>query len=339
MTQISAQQVYNQVLADGGTLQQAQVAAALVSGVESDGDPTELSGGIGPAAGLFQYEPGTWAGQGGTAYAPVAQQATWQEQVQVFVNGTKGNNFGAWGPDLVANSGDPNSSSNPSYGYSGAPQPGSRVGNIIAQYGSSWAAGTGGLTPAASPGGSSGSGGSGGGGGTAPNVNVGNQAAAPYVGSVVPGIPAQAPPFPDYTSNPANELGRVVSWVGEFAGYSLFMMIVFLFGAVLMLLGLVMLAVLFASPVAGPIASGVGYATPVGKVGTVFAGIGREAQRKDTSSYSPPTAEGQEQNYTNWLSRQAQESRAQRPQRERTRRAYHVDAKPGDRSDFRRRTP
>ena len=84
------------------------------------------------AAGLFQYEPGTWIGQGGGAYAPVAQDATWQQQVAVFVKGTAGNNFGAWGPDLVANSGDPNSSSNPAYGYTGAPQAGSRVANEIA---------------------------------------------------------------------------------------------------------------------------------------------------------------------------------------------------------------
>jgi Transglycosylase-like domain len=120
-----------QILQDGGSATQAVVGAALASGVESDGDPTELSGGIGPAAGLFQFEPGTWRGAGGGAYAPVAQEATWQQQVQVFVNDTKGNNFGAWGPDLVANSGDPNNPNNSAYGYSGAPQPGSKVYNQI----------------------------------------------------------------------------------------------------------------------------------------------------------------------------------------------------------------
>ena len=123
--QVSPAQVYAQVLAIGGTTVQAQVAAALVDGVESDGDPTELSGGKGPAAGLFQYEPGTWLGQGGGQYAPVAQDASWQDQVAVFVHGTASNNFGVGGPDLVANSGDPNSASNPSYGYTGGPQTGS----------------------------------------------------------------------------------------------------------------------------------------------------------------------------------------------------------------------
>ena len=130
--QVSPAQVYQQVLSIGGTQEQAQVAAALVDGIESNGDPTELSDGKGPAAGLFQYEPGTWIGQGGGKYAPVAQDASWQDQVAVFVNGTAGNNFGAWGPDLSANEGDPNSSSNPNYGYSGAPQAGSAVANKIA---------------------------------------------------------------------------------------------------------------------------------------------------------------------------------------------------------------
>jgi hypothetical protein len=133
----SAQQVYDEVLADGGSATQANVAAALVSGIESDGDPTELAGGKGPAQGLFQFEPGTWssavasAGGAKSGLPGTVGAATWQQQVQAFVAYTKGNNFGAWGPDLVANSGDPNSSSNPAYGYAGAPQPGSKVGNFI----------------------------------------------------------------------------------------------------------------------------------------------------------------------------------------------------------------
>lgn len=135
MANITPQQVYAQVLAMGGTTEQAEVGAALVDGIESNGDPTILSGGVGPAAGLFQFEPGTWRGNGGGTYAPVAQDASWQDQVQVFLNATKGNNFGAWGPDLVSNRGDPNSSSNPAYGYSGGPQPGSEVANKIASLG------------------------------------------------------------------------------------------------------------------------------------------------------------------------------------------------------------
>lgn len=134
MTTVPAATVAQQVLNDGGDTEQAQVAAALVSGVESDGDPTELSGGVGPAAGLFQFEPGTWQGDGGGAFAPVAQDASWQDQVQVFLNATQGDNFHDWGPDLTGQ-GDPNSSSNPSYSYSGAPMAGSPVANAIAKLG------------------------------------------------------------------------------------------------------------------------------------------------------------------------------------------------------------
>jgi hypothetical protein len=128
-----------QVIQDGGSTTQAWVAAALASGVESNGDPTELAGGTGPAAGLFQYEPGTWISNGGGQYAAVAQDATWQDQVAVFVKQTQGDHFGAWGPDLVANSGNPNDPSNSSYGYTGAPQAGSRVANQIAKLASTGA--------------------------------------------------------------------------------------------------------------------------------------------------------------------------------------------------------
>lgn len=134
----TAQQVYAEVLAQGGSVLQGQVAAALVSGIESDGDPKELAGGIGPAQGLFQFEPGTWKGSagGGKGGLPATVgAATWQQQVTGFLNATRGDHFGAWGPDLVANSGNPNSSSNPAYGYAGAPQKGSRVANMIAKLG------------------------------------------------------------------------------------------------------------------------------------------------------------------------------------------------------------
>jgi Transglycosylase-like domain len=134
----SWQEIYTEIISAGGTPEQAAVGSALASGVESSigggyGQPQsqEMSGGVGPAQGLFQFEPSTWIGAGGGVYGPIAGDATWQQQVQVFVNYTKGDNFGAWGPDLVANSGDPNSASNPSYGYSGAPQAGSRVGNVL----------------------------------------------------------------------------------------------------------------------------------------------------------------------------------------------------------------
>jgi hypothetical protein len=72
----------------------------------------------------------------------VAQEASWQDQVAVFVKGTAGDNFGAWGPDLVANPGDPNSASNPNYGYQGAPQTGSKVASTIARDAAAWEAGT-----------------------------------------------------------------------------------------------------------------------------------------------------------------------------------------------------
>jgi len=139
-------QVYQEVLAQGGSQVQAQVAAALVSGIESNGDPQILSGGVGPAQGLFQFEPGTWtggAGGGRNGLPSTVGASSWQQQVTGFINdtgGKGGSNFQAWGPDLMADGGDPNSASNPAYGYTGGPQKGSKVGNIIAQNSASWGA-------------------------------------------------------------------------------------------------------------------------------------------------------------------------------------------------------
>ncbi len=82
----------------------------------------------------------------------------------------------------------------------------------------------------------------------------GGQGGAPYAPSIVPGIPASAPSFPDFTANPYNELSRVLSWTSEFGGWAIFTLLVLLFGAVLLLLGAAMLVVLLAAPVADPVA-------------------------------------------------------------------------------------
>ena len=149
---VSPEDIYSETLALGGSVLQADVATALASGIESGigggyGEPQslELSGGVGPAQGLFQFEPGTWtggAGGGRNGLPGTVAAASWQQQIQGFINdtgGPGGHNFGAWGPDVVADRGDPNSSSNPAYGYSGGVQSGSLVGSIIARSAAFWA--------------------------------------------------------------------------------------------------------------------------------------------------------------------------------------------------------
>ena len=92
-------QVYQQVISQGGSTTQAQVAAALVSGIESNGtlndqNPTST------ASGLFQFLDTTWDNYGGVSHAG---NATFQQQVAKFISesgGPGGNNFYAWAPDL-----------------------------------------------------------------------------------------------------------------------------------------------------------------------------------------------------------------------------------------------
>lgn len=123
MASIPAAQVAKEVKNQGGSDQQAWVAAALVSGIESNGDPTDKNPSS-TACGLFQFLTTTWASNGGAKYAPTACQATWQQQVSVFLTASQGNNFYPWAPDLGGSY-----NGTPIYG----PKSGSAVANKISQ--------------------------------------------------------------------------------------------------------------------------------------------------------------------------------------------------------------
>lgn len=128
MTQIPAAMIAAQVLADGGSLEQAWVAAALASGVESNGDPTDKNPSS-TACGLFQFLDTTWQANGGTGTS--ACSASWQEQVAVFVTasgGPGGNNFYPWKPDFIQGGGPQDYDGKPAP----PPEPGSPVANAIA---------------------------------------------------------------------------------------------------------------------------------------------------------------------------------------------------------------
>ena len=139
----STQEIYDETLTLGGSTLQAEVAASLAGGIESGigggyGAPQsqELAGGVGPAEGLFQFEPQTWtggAGGGKNGLPGTVGAASWEQQIEGFLNdtgGPGGSNFGAWGPDVGG-----------SYGYSGAPTSSSPVGRAIAANAAGWASG------------------------------------------------------------------------------------------------------------------------------------------------------------------------------------------------------
>jgi len=118
-------QIAQQVMNQGGTAAQAYIAAALASGIESNGCTDDKNPGS-SACGIFQFLDTTWQGYGGQGSAC---NASLQQQVAVFLTATSGGNYHDWGPDLVG--GNPN---NPAaYPASvTAPKPGSAVSNAIA---------------------------------------------------------------------------------------------------------------------------------------------------------------------------------------------------------------
>lgn len=123
----TAAQVAQEVKRQGGSDQQAWVAAALVSGIESNGQPTDKNP-TSTACGLFQFLTTTWISNGGGKYAPNACAASWQQQVSVYLTASQGNNFYPWAPDLGGAY-----NGKPIYG----PTPGSKVANKISQLASS----------------------------------------------------------------------------------------------------------------------------------------------------------------------------------------------------------
>ena len=66
------------------------------------------------------------------------------------------------------------------------------------------------------------------------------------------GIPSTPPPTPDQSANPITDIGRDVKWFGQFAAWTIFTALIFLFGMILLLLGMVMLGVVLLGPVVGP---------------------------------------------------------------------------------------
>jgi len=121
VTTVSALQVATEVKNQGGSDEQAWAAAALVSGIESNGSSTAKNP-KSTACGLFQFLTTTWASNGGTKYASTACGATWQQQVSVFLTASQGNNFYPWAPDFGGSY-----NGKPIYG----PASGSPVANVI----------------------------------------------------------------------------------------------------------------------------------------------------------------------------------------------------------------
>lgn len=186
--QTTPTQVAQEVVRQGGSVGQAYVAAALTTGIESNGTTNDKNPSS-TACGLFQFLTSTWLGNGGGNYAPTACAATMEQQVAVFLHATA-NGYGDWRPDLVPGL-DPNSTS--SYGVNvTAPQAGSKVANAIAQLAA------GGLTKVIGP---------------VPNSWVGNTGGA---GGVLPASPT---PIPGLPNQGVNVGGSFQSWQDALTGF------------------------------------------------------------------------------------------------------------------------
>jgi Transglycosylase-like domain len=134
-TQVSASDVAQEILAQGGSKAQAWVGAALVSGIESNGQANDKNP-TSTACGLFQFLTTTWISNGGGQYAPTACAAGWQQQVAVFLTASAGSNFYPWAPDLGGSY-----NGNTSQAAATTPQAGSAVANKIASLAASGLAG------------------------------------------------------------------------------------------------------------------------------------------------------------------------------------------------------
>jgi Transglycosylase-like domain len=98
---LSFGQVEKLIRQAGGSIQQAIIGAGIALGVESGGTTQVRAGGIGPAQGLFQFEPETWEEYAPSGSPSTATGATPAEQAAAFVNAVKSDKgYAPWAPDL-----------------------------------------------------------------------------------------------------------------------------------------------------------------------------------------------------------------------------------------------
>lgn len=96
-------------------------------------------------------------------------------------------------------------------------------------------------------------------------TNIHTHAPAPVTpSSTAPGVPATPPAPPSLGWNPVSDLGSIIAWTTEFAAWGVFTSLVFLLGAVLLLLGVVLLGLVFVAPLTDPITTGIGKVSPSG---------------------------------------------------------------------------
>jgi len=103
-------------------------------------------------------------------------------------------------------------------------------------------------------------------------------------GSILPGVPATAPAAPSIGLNPLTDAANIFSWATQFGAWALFVLIILLFGMILLSLGVLMLVVLLASPVASPVADVVGG----GVVGRATKGVRSSVARGGPGASSGP---------------------------------------------------
>lgn len=101
MPRLTYTQVGELIKQAGGTVDEQTIGAGIAVGAESGGTTTVLAGGVGPAAGLWQFEPTTWRQYAPPGAPSTATQATPLEQAQAFVRDVNANQgYASWAPDL-----------------------------------------------------------------------------------------------------------------------------------------------------------------------------------------------------------------------------------------------
>ena len=117
--------------------------------------------------------------------------------------------------------------------------------------------------------------------------------------SSISGIPDTPGPPPGIDSlNPIASLASNVQWVGGLIGWSVLIITVFLFGAVLLILGGAVLVYILASPAIGPVTAAVGGKSPTGKLigGVATTFNNRRADREDSALLAAGASQPQPRN-------------------------------------------
>jgi hypothetical protein len=127
--------------------------------------------------------------------------------------------------------------------------------------------------------------------------------------------------------NPFGAIGAQLQWLGQWLGWAFFIALIFLFGAVLMLLGMIMMLSIMLGPAVGPVAAGIGKGPSGLAIGALKEFGSKSSQREDGQTRAARqqlSAQGGNNRRSDYVAAQRSSSSRAKDLGPRTRTPHHI---------------